>query len=239
MSSIDVNPEFELVLEIYRNRIEGMASLISGQPPVVTHEELLQVGLIAFWEAWEAFDESKKVALWSFASSRVKGAMLSFKRNHDLQSRGHRVKTAVIKNFIQQFISEYGREPTREELMFGCNLSLVEMKHYDAIYKVCTDSPRMATRPPSVAPEEHSMELVDNRLNPEEELYQKEVMQIINRALVKAELDFFDGFIIYLRYHKNYSFKQIGDLCGLAESTIWKYHEDILNKLREHIKEDT
>jgi RNA polymerase sigma factor for flagellar operon FliA len=107
--------------------VRKIASEFMGRVPAsVEMDDLMQVGMIALWQACYHFNGERGASIATFAHHRVRGAMLDELRAHDTMSRGQRKQARAVSVAALSLTHALGREPTLGELSQATGLSLDE-----------------------------------------------------------------------------------------------------------------
>lgn len=115
------------VLKGYIPLVKRIANyLVLRLPSNVSVDDMIQVGLIGLNDALERFDSSQGVALETYATQRIKGAMIDELRSSDWASRGARKTQRDIKEAIQSLEHTLGRSPKESEIANKMDISLTE-----------------------------------------------------------------------------------------------------------------
>jgi len=110
------------------------AQRIHGRlPKNVDIDDLCSAGMLGLIEAYASFDPSKNIQFASFASFRIRGAILDSLRRLDWAPRTLRSKGKSIQKAIQVLTSRFGYSPSQEQIATELKTPL------DAYQKVLAD----------------------------------------------------------------------------------------------------
>src|SRR5262249_17517264 len=98
--------------------------LASKLPASVEIDDIIQAGLIGLMDAAQRFEESQGFKFETFASQRIKGAMLDELRQSDWLPRSARKSMRQIETAITKLEQRLGRPPTERELAAELGVSL-------------------------------------------------------------------------------------------------------------------
>lgn len=115
----DIAPFFPLV----RGLARGLRARL---PASVELDDLVQVGLIGLADALGRFDAAQGVKFETFASVRIRGAMLDELRGGDWMSRGDREHQRAIEAARSTLAHQLGRAPSEGETARQLGLSLAD-----------------------------------------------------------------------------------------------------------------
>ena len=95
-------------------------------PDHVELEELVQIGMVGLLEAAKSYDASLGADLSTFASKRIRGAILDEVRKRSPLSRTDSSHVKAEERIIDQFQAETGRVPTSAEIAKKLDITVEE-----------------------------------------------------------------------------------------------------------------
>ena len=98
--------------------------MMAKLPANVQVDDLIQVGLIGLSEALSRFEATQGVQFETFATQRIRGAMLDELRENDWVSRGTRKSQKEIEEAMRSLEHRLGRSPLESEIAAHLGLSL-------------------------------------------------------------------------------------------------------------------
>jgi RNA polymerase sigma factor for flagellar operon FliA len=98
--------------------------MMAKLPPSVEVDDLIQVGLIGLSEALSRYEAAQGVQFETFATQRIRGAMLDELRENDWMSRGSRKSQKDIEVALRKLEHSLGRSPLESEIATEMGLSL-------------------------------------------------------------------------------------------------------------------
>src|SRR5207237_2166414 len=90
--------------------------MIAKRPGNVEIDDLIQVGMIGRTDALSRFDAAQGVQFETFATQRIRGAMLDELRGNDYLSRGTRKQQRSIEAAVHRLEQKLGRAPAESEI---------------------------------------------------------------------------------------------------------------------------
>jgi RNA polymerase sigma factor FliA len=108
--------------------------MIAKLPANVQIDDLIQVGMIGLHDAMSRFDAAQGVQFETFATQRIRGAMLDDLRSGDWMSRGDRKQQRQIEAAVHKLEQTHGRAPAESEIAKEMGLSLGD--YQDVLTKV-------------------------------------------------------------------------------------------------------
>jgi RNA polymerase sigma factor for flagellar operon FliA len=105
--------------------------MLGRLPAHVSREDLVSAGMAALAGASRSFDPSRGIPFGSFATTRIRGALLDELRGLDWASRSVRARARKVETTQQQLTGQLGRTPTQQELAQTLGIALNELKTID------------------------------------------------------------------------------------------------------------
>jgi RNA polymerase sigma factor for flagellar operon FliA len=97
-------------------------------PRHVDDEDLVGAGLAALVAAAHAFDASRGASFQTYATNRIRGAVIDELRRCDWASRSVRRRARDLEKTREIFTNQLGRQPTDTELAAGLGVGLSEVR---------------------------------------------------------------------------------------------------------------
>lgn len=219
----------------------GLVRFIAGRmamnsPPQVEQDDLIGWGVLGLLDAIEKFDLAQKVSFETYASTRIRGAIIDEIRALDWAPRSLRQKARQMSRASAKLKEQLGREPTEAELADEMEMSENElfelMSEIHGAYILSLDS--------RISDENETGEVTLGHItrdakiaSPEESVYRKEVEQRLVKAIDKLSSN--ERHVITLYYYDELTLKEIGEVLGLSESRICQIHRAVLRKLKQYL----
>jgi RNA polymerase sigma factor FliA len=105
--------------------------MLGRLPAHVSREDLVSAGMAALATAAKSFDPERGTPFGSFASARIRGALLDELRGLDWASRSVRSRARRVEAAEQQLTAALGRTPTAAELAEALGVAVDEIKSVD------------------------------------------------------------------------------------------------------------
>ena len=107
----------QAMLKQYSPLVRRLAhQMIAKLPANVEIDDLIQVGMIGLSDALTRFDVAQGVQFETFATQRIRGAMLDELRGSDWMSRGNRRQQRSIEQAVHRLEQKLGRAPQESEI---------------------------------------------------------------------------------------------------------------------------
>ncbi|NLN06514.1 MAG: FliA/WhiG family RNA polymerase sigma factor [Firmicutes bacterium] len=197
--------------------------LLLGLPAHINKEDLVQAGVLGLLEALKRFDPARGVKFETYASLRIRGAMLDELRSLSWLPRSLFRQMRALNTAEQKLAASLGREPTDEELAAELNMPQEKYRKLTAaINTAATVSLEevLFAAPPTNATEE----FVLDRIIAEEE---KERLAAAIAALPERYRQ-----LLALYYQEGLTLKEVGLVLGISESRVCQLHSRIISRLR-------
>ena len=98
--------------------------MIAKLPPNIELDDLIQVGMIGLSEALTRYEVAQGVQFETFATQRIRGAMIDELREGDWMSRGSRKSQKEIERAVQRLEQRLGRSPLESEIAIELEMTL-------------------------------------------------------------------------------------------------------------------
>lgn len=204
-------------------------------PANVQVDDLIQVGLIGLSEALSRFEAAQGVQFETFATQRIRGAMLDELRSNDWMSRGSRKSQKDIEQALRRLEHVLGRTPLESEIATEMGLTLID-------YQTLLGKVR-GTQLMYLEDMTHHNEDEDDYLDRHVPDQASDPMSLLRdqrmrQALVAAikNLPEREQFIMSMYYEKDMNLKEIAMVLDVTESRICQLHSQSIARLRAKMR---
>ncbi|OQP08006.1 FliA/WhiG family RNA polymerase sigma factor [Geobacillus sp. 46C-IIa] len=203
-------------------------------PSSVPREELVSYGLVGLYDALEKFDPSRDLKFDTYASFRIRGAILDGLRKEDWLPRSVRDKAKKIEEAAERLEQRYMRSVTAKEV--AAELGMTEEEVQAAVNE--TFFSNWLSLGQTVGEEEDEpLAIRDDRVAlPEEQVLKQEMIEKLAAGI--EQLNEKEQLVISLFYKEELTFTEIGSLLQLSTSRISQIHAKALWKLRRFFDEE-
>ena len=208
--------------------------MIAKLPPNVELDDLVQVGMIGLTEALSRYDASHGAQFETFATQRIRGAMLDELRAGDWMSRSSRKNQKDIEKAVQRVEQRVGRCPQESEIAEELGLPLAE---YQSLLGKVRGMQLVYLEDMTRGSEEGSEGFLERHAAPDGE--QSDPMALLRdgrlrSALVKAieSLPEREQYIMTMYYEHDMNLKEIAAVLGVTESRVCQLHSQSIARLR-------
>jgi RNA polymerase sigma factor for flagellar operon FliA len=203
-------------------------------PKSVQLGDLISAGVIGLIKAVESFDPTREVKFETYATHKIRGAILDDLREQDWIPRSIRQKSKMIKNAYAELEKEIGRTPYDSEIAEHLNLKPAEFE--DLLNEVAPTS--IISLNESISNnygESMDVSLIDtiedkDAENPLDRLGFENIKNILAATLM--ELPENERHVIALYHYEELTLKEIGIAMNLTESRVSQIHSKAMLKLR-------
>lgn len=219
----------------YAPLVKKIAYHLMGRLPAsVMVEDLIQAGMIGLLDAAGMYDQSQGASFETYASIRIRGAMLDELRRTDWAPKSLHRKSRDLSAAIQQVEARTGRDARDQEVADVMGISLDE---YHQILRD-TASSRMASYDEITAVEGGGYDRFSNDTpSPVEALQDEEFRGHLVEAI--GSLPEREQLIMSLYYDEELNLKEIGAVLNVSESRISQLlsqaHARLRTRLQEHL----
>ncbi|MDT8716638.1 FliA/WhiG family RNA polymerase sigma factor [Clostridium sp. 19966] len=226
----------EQIISKYIPLVKYIASrVIIGKSKYMEYEDLVGYGMIGLMDAINKFDESKGMKFSTYASIRIKGAMIDEIRKNSPIPKGAIDKLNRYNEAVEKLQRKFLREPTELEIAAELNITTKEISEIDSYINYISQ----VSLEDVLFTEDDDMELkgtVEDKKSPspERSLEEKEEIQMITKAI--EELNEKDRTILSLYYYERLTLKEIGKVLNVSESRVCQLHSRAITHMRSILK---
>lgn len=208
--------------------------LMTRLPASVEVDDLIQAGLIGLLDAVERYDDSQGANFETYATQRIRGAMLDELREADWASRNVRRAARQIENAIHTLEQRLKRPPTEQEIADELKLDIhayfsllndargAQLLYYEDLHEEGGDDflERFAD---------------DISLGPFDIITSRAFKRALAQAV--AQLPEREKQLMGMYYEQEMNFKEIGAVLGVSESRVCQLHSQAITRLRSRLRD--
>lgn len=204
-------------------------------PATISIEDIAGYGIEGLINAIERYSVQKNTRFETYALIRIRGAIIDKIREEDFLPRSIRKKIKDIKAVQEHLKQELGRMPTTKEVG-----EYMDMEP-DKITQLLSEDTTITSIYDKKGSSDDSLEIIDTiqdttKLNPQEQIEEKNVKTELERALKK--LPERERVIMVLYYQENMTLKEIGETINVSESRVCQLHAQAIVKLKNILSEN-
>lgn len=210
--------------------VAGRLSMYLGY--TVEYDDLVSYGIFGLIDAIDKFDRLKDVKFETYASLRIRGAILDQIRKMDWIPRTVRQRQRELDRAMHEVEIETGHPATDEELALKLNITEDELLEWQSQLKV-TNVVSLNEFMESGAEVPNEKNLASHFEGPEEVVDKQELKEKLAESLeVLTEKE---KKVILLYYYEELTLKEISYALEVSESRVSQLHTRALQKMREKL----
>lgn len=211
----------------------GLVKIVAGRLSIylgynVEYEDLVSYGTFGLIDAIDKFDFDKGVKFETYASVRIRGAILDQIRKMDWIPRTLRQKQKKIDTAYKKIELETGRPATDEEIAKELEISVDELDDWQSQAK----SSNLISLDEYMDQGETKVDIPNSEdyVQPDKIVEQQALKEILVNAL--ELLTEKEKKVIVLYYYEELTLKEISAVLEVTESRVSQLHTKALQKLR-------
>ncbi len=209
--------------------VAGRLSMYLGYN--VEYEDLVSYGIFGLIDAIDKFDCFKEVKFETYASLRIRGAILDQIRKMDWIPRTIRQKQKKIEAVIKEIEQTTGHSATDEEIAKALGISDDEYVDWQSQMKITgLVSLNEYMEQGSDVSQDYSRNASSRFESPEERVEKEELTKVLGEALeILTEKE---RKVITLYYYEELTLKEISNVLEVSESRVSQLHTRALQKMK-------
>jgi len=224
------------LIKQYQPLVRKLAHYMMAKlPPSVEVDDLIQVGLIGLADALSRYEASQGVQFETFATQRIRGAMLDELRGNDWMSRGSRKSQKEIETTMRRLEHRLGRSPIESEIATEMGLSLADYQsllgkvrgtqlvYLEDMARSSEDDDNFLDRHVADSDADPMNMLRDHRL--------RESLVAAIKGLPDRE-----QYIMSMYYEQDMNLKEIAAVLDITESRVCQLHSQSIARLRAKMR---
>ncbi|MES2183573.1 MAG: RNA polymerase sigma factor FliA [Pseudomonadota bacterium] len=225
----------EAMLRQYVPLVRRLAHhMIAKLPPNVEIDDLIQVGMVGLSEALSRYQVSQGVQFETFATQRIRGAMIDELREGDWMSRGSRKSQKDIEHAVHRLEQKLGRSPLESEIAAELDMALDE---YQSLLAKVRGTQLVYLEDMGSSGEDDSF--LDRHAGSEDADPMHQLSdQRLRQSLVEAikGLPEREQYIMSMYYENDMNLKEIAAVLGVTESRVCQLHSQSIARLRAKMR---
>jgi len=220
----------------YSSLVRRLAhQMIAKLPANVELDDLIQVGMIGLSDALSRFDMAQGVQFETFATQRIRGAMLDELRGGDWMSRGTRRQQRSIESAVHKLEQTLGRAPQESEIAAEMGLSLSD--YQELLGKVRgTQLVYLEDMSGDDGDDDYlDRHVADEASNPVAMLQDHRMRQALVAAI--KNLPEREQYVMSMYYEHDMNLKEIAAVLKVTESRVCQLHSQSIARLRVKLRD--
>jgi len=210
--------------------------MIAKLPANVEVDDLIQVGMIGLADALSRYEISQGVQFETFATQRIRGAMIDELREGDWMSRGGRKSQKEIEQAVRKLEHVLGRSPMESEIAEQLGMSLedyqgllgkvrgAQLVYLEDMARGGDDDDGFLDRFVGDADADPMQMLRDQRMR----------QSLVNAIKALPERE---QYIMSMYYEHDMNLKEIAAVLGITESRVCQLHSQSVARLRAKMRD--
>jgi RNA polymerase sigma factor FliA len=223
------------LLESYLPIVRRIAmQMMARLPANVEMDDLIQAGRIGLMEAWERYQDDAAASFDTFATQRIRGAMLDELRAMDWVPRRVRQSARQVERAIQAAAHRAGRAPTETEIARELDVPLAE--YHELLVKIQGCQLVYAE---DFGSDESDRSLFDERADADGEAGGGDPLAVLMSGEFRsrlvaaiAQLPEREARVLSLHYEQNLNLREISMVFEVNPSRVSQLHSQAIARLR-------
>ncbi|KPU44707.1 RNA polymerase sigma-D factor [Oxobacter pfennigii] len=221
----------------YLPLVKFIASRIAiGKMSPVDSDDLINYGVIGLIDAIDKFDPKRGVKFETYASLRIKGAIIDELRKISWMPRSAMGKVTRLNEVREELKEKLGRDPKNSELSEALDLPIEDLQKIEGYVNylsvVSLDEIIFHSDDDDIFLSATIEDVKSPR--PEMILEDKEKMQLLKKSI--EMLNEKDKLVLSLYYYEKLTLKEIGQIMSISESRVSQLHSRVILRLRDNLK---
>ena len=209
--------------------------MMAKLPASVEVDDLIQVGLIGLSEALSRYETGQGAQFETFATQRIRGAMLDELRENDWMSRGSRKNQKDIEQALRRLEHRLGRSPIESEIAAELGLSLSD---YQSLLGKVRGTQLIYLEDMGRSGEDDDgfldRHVADSDADPLNLLGDQRLRQALVAAI--KTLPEREQFVMSMYYEQDMNLKEIAAVLNITESRVCQLHSQSVARLRAKMR---
>ena len=207
--------------------VAGRLSMYLGYS--VEYDDMVSYGVFGLIDAIDKFDMTKEVKFETYASLRIRGAILDQIRKMDWIPRTIRQRQKQIDNVMKEIEQRTGREATDDEVAKGLGISCDEFLEWQSQLKAnnVISLNEYVEQGSDIASDKNATGSYEM---PEAVVEKSELKEMLEEAL--ELLTEKEKKVVLLYYYEDLTLKEISRVLEVSESRISQLHTKALQKMK-------
>ncbi len=207
--------------------------MMASLPPNVMFDDVVQSGMLGLLDAARRYQETQGAQFETYATQRIRGAMLDGLRQSDWLPRGLRRGLRRVEAMISKLEQQNGRPPTEQELAEALEMKLDE---YQSLLQDARGYQLVSAEDLQGEGEESFLDhhYADARPDPLQALLDEDQRRVLVGAI--EELPDREKKMMGLYYEQELNLREIGEVLGVTESRVCQLHSQAIARLRSRLR---
>lgn len=197
-------------------------------------EDIINEATLALMTAIDGFDPKRGVKFETYASIKVRGAIIDYIRQQDFIPRSIRRFAKEYDSAYAILYSELDREPTAEEMAAYMNLPVEKLESFSAQAAAAQtiSFEDMLSNDNFDIPDKPDD---DGMWAPEASLHREEKLRYLTEAIKSLKEN--ERLVVTLYYYEKLRFSDIGKVLDISESRACQLHAQAVQKMKRFMRD--
>lgn len=200
-------------------------------PASIELDDLIQAGMVGLLEALGRFDAAQGATFATFASQRIRGAMMDELRTRDWLPRSVRRSARAVDETVHRLEQVLGRPPEETEIAQALDMPLSD---YQQLLND-TNSGQLLPFEELVADGGEPAGDEGSANRPFEQLLDEQQRRTLIEAI--EALPEREKLLMALYYQEEMNLKEVGAVLGVTESRVSQLHSQAVSRLRARLSD--
>lgn len=224
------------MIKQYQPLVRKLANhMMAKLPANVQVDDLIQVGLLGLSDALTRYEATQGVQFETFATQRIRGAMLDELRENDWMSRGSRKSQKEIEQALRKLEHRLGRTPIESEIAEELGMSLAD---YQALLGKVRGTQLVYLEDMTQGGEDDDQfldrHIGDSEADPLNMLRDQRLRQALVAAI--KSLPEREQYVMSMYYEQDMNLKEIAAVLKVTESRVCQLHSQSIARLRAKMR---
>jgi RNA polymerase sigma factor for flagellar operon FliA len=209
--------------------------LLTRLPASVQIDDMIQAGMMGLMDAINRYEANQGTQFETYASQRIRGAMLDELRGNDWLPRGLRRKQRTIEQALARLEQKHGRAPNEREVAAELGLSLAQ---YQEMLAEARGAQLIYAEDFGDAESNDSLfdnHSVDAQSDPFAQLKDERLRRAVAGAI--GRLPEREKTVMGLYYEQDMNFREIAAVLEVTESRVCQLHSQAIARLRTKLRD--
>ncbi|AMO93924.1 RNA polymerase sigma factor, FliA/WhiG family protein [Collimonas fungivorans] len=213
--------------------------LIAKLPASVELDDMIQAGMLGLLDAANRYQDDQGAQFETYASQRIRGAMLDELRANDWLSRGLRQSSRKVDAAVQALEQKLARPPSEREIALSMQLSLEDYQHLlqeiHGSQLVYYEDCEGGSNENSFLDRQHDDSNRSGAGDPLQRLLDSGMRHMLVEAI--ALMPERERLLLSLYYEQEMNLREIGAVLEVSQSRVCQLHSQAISRLRVRLNE--
>lgn len=205
-------------------------------PASIDMDDLVGWGVLGLLDAVEKYDHEQDIKFSTYASIRIRGAIIDQIRSLDWAPRSLRAMARKIGSAREKLRHSVGREPSSDEIATALNITAEQVDETMAQLHTAQILALDDYIPSDDEGESRKIDLTsdDSAMSPEAVAEEHEKQELLVQAILQLPEQ--QQKVLHLYYYEKLTLKEIGVVLEVSESRVCQIHSAAMKRLRKVVQ---